>query len=93
MAISLDQIELPNGATVGVGSQVIALTTLSQFGGNPDAGTQREVDEILVAEQSDTNPAGQVVIAFAGSPGSFSHIRLTELAPRVKNGDILVGET
>lgn len=93
MAIQLDRIELPNGATVADGSQIIVLTKLTQFGGNPDAGTQREVDEILVAEQSASNPAGQVVISFSGSPGSFSQIRLAELSPRVKSGDILVGES
>jgi len=92
MAINLDQIKLPNGATVKIDSQFIVLSTLNQFGGNPDPGTHRVVNEIIVAEQGDTTQAGQVVISFKSSQGSFSQIRLTELAPRVENEEILIGK-
>lgn len=93
MSINLSRIELPNGSTIGVGSQVVVLNQLNQFGGNLDAGTKREVDEIVIAEQSDTSTTGQVVISFKKSQAPLTQVTLNDLVPLVENLDVLIGES
>ncbi|WP_135306058.1 hypothetical protein [Haloarcula amylovorans] len=92
MTITLDQVELPNGATVRTGSTIVVLSTLTQFRGNPGLGTEREVNEILVAEGRKTDLDGEVLISFEQSQKPLPQIRLKQLAYGVENGEIVLGE-